>query len=225
LTKVLIRFGKKNLETMKNINEEAVNNELAFYQAQINPHFLCNAMNTVISLCYTDGEKAAALLATLISYLQFTFDFNSKLMMISLEKEIQLVKAYIEIEKARFGDQITVEYNIEPELLQMEIPSFCLQPLVENAIKHGLCKKENGGTVTITAKMENDLLIFSISDTGIGMSDEKRNRLIHCEDGSEGVGFYNVKRRVMGWKDTQFDIQSEEGMGTTVTMKISVGTA
>lgn len=220
LTQELIHFGKSNLEAMNKTNKEACNNELAFYQAQINPHFLCNAINTVISLCYQDGEKAASLLATVVQYLQFTFDINNKLIMITLEKELQLIRAYVEIEKARFGDLIAVEYVIEPELLHMEIPSFCLQPLVENAIKHGLCKKEKGGAVTIIAKKEKDMLLLSVNDTGVGMSDEKRNRLMNCTDSSEGIGFFNVKRRVMGWKNALFDIQSKEGDGTTVTISV-----
>ncbi len=221
LIKLLIQFEQNNQRVLKKINEDAVRNELAFYQAQINPHFLCNVINTVISLCYTDKEKTAKLLANLTNYLQFTFDFDAKLMMVSLEKEIQLIKAYVEIEKARFGERISVKYNIEPELLNMQMPSFCLQPLVENAIKHGLYKKATGGTVTITARKENDILILSVSDTGVGMTKEKMNQLMTCKDSSEGVGFYNVKRRILGWRNSQFDIQSKEGEGTTITMRIS----
>ena len=225
IARALVRFGQANLKKLEELNREAINNELAFYQAQINPHFLCNAINTIVSLCYTDGLKAAALLANLCNYLQFTFDFSHKLMMVSIEKEIRLVKAYVEIETARFGDKINVMYDIDPELSSMEVPSFCLEPLVENAAKHGLRKKENGGAIIVTVKMEEGVLTLMVSDTGVGMSKEKLDKLINCDSSEEGIGYFNVKRRMLGWKDTTFDIQSIEGVGTTVTMRVPGATA
>ena len=129
-----------------------------------------------------------------------------------------MIEAYVEIEQARFGEQINVEYNIEPELLSMEIPSFCIQPLVENAIKHGLCKKAGGGIVLITAKRSEGSIIIKVSDTGIGMSAEWLDKLRNIESSNEGVGFFNVSRRIKSWKDAQLDIQSTESEGTIVTI-------
>lgn len=225
LAKVLIQYGQDNLATLIKSNEEAMNNELAFLQAQIKPHFLYNAINTMVSLCYTDSEKAAKLLVNFSKYLRLIFDFDHKLMRVTLEREIEVIKAYVEIEKARFGELINVEYDIDSELLSMEIPSFCIQPLVENAIKHGLCKKDAGGTVFISAQKSEEILIIKVSDTGIGMPEERLDKLRNIENESEGVGFFNVCRRVKGWKNAQIDIQSTEGKGTVVTVKISDGTA
>ena len=102
----------------------------------------------------------------------------------------------------------------------MEMPSFCIQPLVENAIKHGLCKKACGGTVLISAKKNEGSVIINVNDTGVGMSAEKLDKLRNSESANEGVGFFNVSRRIKSWKDAQLDIQSTDGEGTTVTITI-----
>ncbi len=220
LAKVLIRYGHDNLTALKNSNEEAMNNELAFLQAQIKPHFLYNAINTMVSFCYTDSEKAAKLIVNFSKYLRLIFDIDHKLMRVPLQREIEVIKAYVEIEKARFGELINVEYDIAPELMSMEIPSFCIQPLVENAIKHGLCKKDTGGTVLISVKKSEEVIIIKVSDTGVGMSVEKFDRLKNIEAVTEGVGFFNVSRRIKGWRDAQIDIQSTEGEGTTIIISL-----
>ena len=139
LAKLLIQYGQNNLAAIISSHEEATKNELAFLQAQIKPQFLYNAINTVVSFCYTDSERAANLLVNFSKYLRLVFDVDHKSMMVPLEREIELIRAYVEIEKARFGELIHVEYDIDPALKHMEIPSFCIQPLVENSIKHGLC--------------------------------------------------------------------------------------
>ncbi|WP_242952348.1 sensor histidine kinase [Anaerocolumna xylanovorans] len=225
LAKVLIRYSHDNLAALKDSNEEAMNNELAFLQAQIKPHFLYNAINTMVSFCYTDSEKAANLLVNFSKYLRLIFDIDHKLMIVPLAREIELIKAYVEIEKARFGELINVEYDIDPKFLRMEIPSFCIQPLVENAIKHGLCKKSTGGTVLISVKKREGVIIIGVCDTGIGMPAEKLDKLRNNESANDGVGFFNVSRRIRGWRDAQIDILSTEGEGTAVTIKISEGIA
>ena len=220
LAKVLIRFGHDNIAAIISSHEVATKNELAFLQAQIKPHFIYNAINTIVSFCYTDSERAANLLVNFSKYLRFVFDVDHKSMMVPLEREVELIKTYVEMEKARFGEQINLEYHIEPELLSMEIPSFCIQPLVENAIKHGLCKKDAGGTVLLSAKRNNGAVIISVSDTGTGMSPEKLDQLSNSESANEGVGFFNVSRRIKSWENARLDIQSTDGEGTTVSITI-----
>lgn len=221
LARVLIRYGHDNIATLMSSHEEAMNNELAFLQAQIKPHFIYNAINTIVSFCYTDSEKAAKLLVNFSKHLRFIFDIDHKLMGVPLQREIDMVKAYVEIEKARFGELINVVYDIKAEFLSIEIPSFCIQPLVENAIKHGLCKKGTGGTVLISVKKDDGVFIIRVSDTGIGMSAEKLYKLRTIESANEGVGYFNVSRRIKSWRNAQIDIQSTEGEGTAVTIKMS----
>lgn len=223
LAEILIQYNWDNLTALMRSKEEAMNHELAFLQAQIKPHFLYNVINTMVSLCYTDSEKAAKLMVNFSKYLRLIFDFDHKLIWVPLSREIEIINVYVDIEKARFEEFVNVEYDIDATLLAMEIPSFCIQPLVENAIKHGLRKKEGGGTVLISVQKEDGITI-RVSDNGMGMPVEKLNKLRLNENTSEGIGFYNVCRRVKGWRNSQIDIQSAEGEGTTVTVIISGGT-
>lgn len=220
LARILIRYGRDNLAAIISSHDKATKSELAFLQAQIKPHFIYNAINTIVSFCYTDGERAANLLVNFSKYLRYIFDIDHESNMVPLEREVGLIKTYVEIEKARFGDRINVEYHIEPELLDMEIPSFCIQPLVENAIKHGLCKKDAGETVIVSAKKSRGTVTISVSDTGAGIAAEKLDQLINGGSANAGVGFSNVSRRIKGWKNAQLDIRSSEGEGTVVAIAI-----
>ncbi|WP_027398902.1 ATP-binding protein [Anaerovorax odorimutans] len=215
-----IKARVKTLIELKESMEEAVKSELAFLQAQIKPHFLYNAINTMISFCYTDSEKAAKLLTDFSKYLRLTFDVDHKLMIIPLNREIEMIDAYVAIEQARFGDKIKVKYDIEPYLLNTEIPPLCIQPLVENAIKHGLCKKKEGGSVFISVKKEDSNLWIEVQDTGIGMSAEKLQTLKNLEYRNEGIGYLNISKRIKKWKKSQIEIESKLGEGTTVTIRI-----
>lgn len=212
----------RTLIALKSSMEEAVKSEFAFLQAQIKPHFLYNAINTMVSLCYTDSEKAAKLLTDFSKYLRLIFDVEYKLMIIPLRREIETIKAYVEIEKARFGELVNVEYDIAPDMLSIEVPPLSIQPLVENAIKHGLCKRSEGGTVYVSVKKEDGLLVIEVKDDGVGMSPEKVDILRSMESKSEGVGFFNVCKRIRGWRQASIEIDSEEGMGTTITIKARI---
>lgn len=211
----------RTITTLNILTEDAVKSELAFLQAQIKPHFIYNAINTIASFCYTDGEKAAELLANFSKYLRLTFDIDNRLTMIPLKREIEMIQAYAEIEKARFGELISLEYDIAPELMNTEIPPLCIQPLVENAIKHGVCKKSGGGIVNVSVKGNNGAFAIEVRDTGIGMSAEKVEFLKNTEYSNEGVGFSNVCRRIRYWRKAQLDIHSTEGEGTIVTITVT----
>lgn len=221
LAKLMIQYGQNNIAAIISYHEKATKNEFAFLQAQIKPHFLCNALSTIVSFGYTDGERAGKLLSNLTKYLRLVFDVDPNSMMVPLEKELELVENYIEIEIARFGELIHIEYEIDPMLKQVEVLSFCLQPLVENAIKHGLCKKETGGTVYISARRTSFGIELKVCDNGIGISAATLHRLRTSDFSNEGVGFLNVKKRVDSWKGAHLDIQSTEGVGTSVTISVS----
>ncbi|WP_461612591.1 sensor histidine kinase [Clostridium sp. Marseille-QA1073] len=182
------------------------------------PHFLYNVISTIIYFCYTDSKKAAELLTDFSRYLRLTFDIDNKLMIIPLSRELQLVDAYVQIEKARFGDKI--EYDIEEELMDEKIPSLSIQPLIESAVKHGICKKKEGGTIYLSAKRREELIYIIVRDTGVGMSANKVESLKNIEDKNNGIGFSNIGRRIRRLAKADIDIYSIEGEGTTVTISI-----
>ncbi|WP_315121720.1 ATP-binding protein [uncultured Clostridium sp.] len=210
----------RTLIELKKSMEHALKSELAFLQAQIKPHFLYNALSTIISFCYTDSQKAANLLMNFSKYLRLAFDIDNKLMIVPLRRELEMVDAYVEIEKARFGEKIKIEYDIEQELMSEEIPSLSIQPLVENAIKHGLCEKSEGGTVYVSAKKKRGTIYITVRDTGVGMSMEKIEELENIDIKNEGIGFSNISKRIRRLNKAEINICSIEGEGTTVTISI-----
>ena len=209
-----LRVRVKTLIALKTSIEDATKSEFAFLQAQIKPHFIYNTINTIISFCYTDSERAASF----SHYLRLTFDIDNINMFIPIRREIELIKAYVEIQNARFTNRFKVEYNIDPLLLENKIPSLIIQPLVENAIKHGFCKSEDIGIIDITIKEAYDKLIIIVKDTGIGMEAEIVDKLNNMEYKTDGVGIWNIKKRISKIKSGTMFIDSIENMGTTVTM-------
>lgn len=206
----------KTMISMKTANENAYKNEMAFLQAQIKPHFLYNTISIIISFCYTDASKAAKLLTDFSQYLRLNFEIDNNVTSVSLERELELVKAYIKVEKARFGKRIKVHYNIEKDLLSMKIPPLIIQPLVENAIRHGICKKEEGGTVKIIVKRIQTKLCIMIKDNGVGISKEKLDKLKDSMYTTNGIGFINIKKRISKLEGADLIIESKEGRGTKI---------
>jgi len=120
--------------------------EVKVLQAQINPHFLFNALNTISYYCRSNPERAKDLIIYLAQY--YRHSLNNESVFINFKQEIKHIQAYVNIEMARFGERLKVTYNI-PDYLDFNLPCLILQPLVENAIKHGVLPRENGGTVEI----------------------------------------------------------------------------
>lgn len=185
--------------------EEARRNEVAFLQAQIKPHFLFNSMSSVISLCYTDGNRAGRILADLMNYLKRSFDIDNKSDYITIDSEIKLIQTFIAIEKERFGNKIEVNYKIDPDALPLHIIPLVIEPLVENAIRHGLMKNKRGGIVTLTIIKQTNGILVSVEDNGKGMSDEQI-RSIKDKDESDkgllignGIGLSNIDSRLKGF--------------------------
>jgi two-component system sensor histidine kinase LytS len=192
--------------------------ELKALQAQINPHFLFNAINTIVSFTRTNPDKARELLLSLGDF--FRKNLQQNVDSVPLEKEIEHVKAYLEIEKARFGEKLKVEFLIG-EGVNCNLPPLILQPLVENAIKHGVMQKLEGGTVKISAdETENEVQIV-IADDGVGMGSEKLAQLFISHK-PESIGLRNVHERLKNIYGEQYglNIQSKEGEGTKVNINI-----
>ena len=195
--------------------------ETAFLQAQIKPHFLFNALNTISNFCDTNPKRAEQLINSLATYLRNSFDFDNLEMFIPIEKELILVNAFIEIEKARFGASIEIIFDIDHDI-KMQIPPLSIQPLVENAIHHGLRKKKGMGVVTISVSKTEDGVTIAVKDDGIGIKADRLERLL-SERKTEGVGLKNIDLRIRKLYGTGLQINSERNKGTTVSFTISEG--
>jgi two-component system sensor histidine kinase ChiS len=224
-------FSKETLMARLNAVEQtkqsmlkAIEHEMAFLQTQIKPHFLYNALSSIISFCYTDGERAAYLLTMLSSFLRYIFETSRDGQYCPLQKELEIIEAYVEVEKARFGERLTFAYEVDPTIAinRVIIPSLLLQPLVENAIRHGLFEKEGPGHVQVTISKHESLLHIQVTDDGVGMSEVQCTQLMGEVTANVGIGFTNVRRRVHDLTHGHLEISSLPGKGTTIHIKIPI---
>ncbi|MBS4021750.1 MAG: sensor histidine kinase [Dethiobacter sp.] len=198
--------------------------EIKALQAQINPHFLFNCLNTIVSMYREKPETARCLLINLGNFFRQNLQ-SSNQELVTLEKEIGHIQSYLVIEKARFQEDLQVNFEVDPDVLDILLPPLTLQPLVENAIKHGLRQRLGGGAITIKAGRVVGGAQITVADDGVGMTADK----IHsCLNGSStgtsgsGIGLSNVHQRLMGMfgRDSGLKIVSRFGRGTDVTLFI-----
>ncbi|MBB6635802.1 ATP-binding protein [Cohnella thailandensis] len=209
----------RTLLAMKTSMDQAVENEMAFLQAQIKPHFIYNAISSIVSFCYTDSDRAAYLLTMLSRYLRMVFDRDGRTPQVPLRQELDLIRAYVEIEKARFGDRLVYRLQAEPELEDYYVPSLAIQPFVENAIRHGLFEKEGIGTVTLTVSDGDGYLRIDIDDDGVGMPDDLLYRLRSGERPEKaGIGMTNARKRLSALPGASIAIESELERGTKIVI-------
>ncbi|MBZ4646391.1 MAG: two-component system, LytTR family, sensor histidine kinase LytS [Petroclostridium sp.] len=192
--------------------------ELKALQAQINPHFLFNAINTIVSFCRTKPDEARSLLIHLGDF--FRKNLNTIKDFVSLNDEIEHIKSYVAIEKARFGDKLKVEYDIGN--IKCKIPPLTLQPLVENAIKHGLLGKAGGGIVKVSAFYHKDEIRILVEDNGIGIEEGKCKNLLKPEESNKGIALLNINSRLKNAFGNAYglEIKSKPGYGTTVCVRV-----
>lgn len=198
--------------------------EIKALQAQISPHFLFNTLNTIVSLVRIDPAKARKLLVSLSHYLRQNLNVTTHTMT-SLEQELKHVKAYLELEQARFVNKLEVIYEIDQGALLKNIPPLTLQPIVENAIKHGIKNKESDCRIKIMIKKRNRSTYVKVEDNGHGMESERASQIgkspIPSETGT-GLALYNVNRRLtmMFGEEAALKIKSEQDTGTEIAFSI-----
>lgn len=180
------------LSSVENLKTMAKEAELKALQTQINPHFLFNALHTTSFFVRKDPSKAREIIIDLSTYLRYNLENSCKL--VPLEMELEQVKAYFNIEKARFGDKISLNIDVDENVKNINIPSLIIQPLVENSIKHGLLKKREGGFVNIIAKKENKGCLITIEDNGVGIDQKIIDNLDDRID--KNIGLKNVHNRI-----------------------------
>lgn len=217
-----LKQDKENaLMLYKTAEEASISNESAFLQAQIKPHFLYNALNIIAALCRIDAGEARKLILDLSSYLHHSFDFRNLTKYISFDEELEFIQAYVRIEQARFKDKVNVIYEID-DTEGLRLPPLLLQPLVENAIRHGIRKNETGRTVILRVKNANEHCLIEIEDDGAGMAPEQLEAIMQGEE-TGGVGLANIQKRLKMLYGTEFFIESRRGIGTKVTMTLPRG--
>jgi two-component system, LytTR family, sensor histidine kinase LytS len=192
--------------------------------AQVHPHFLFNALNTIVSCIRIDPDRARQLLLSLAHYFRKNL-VGATGMLSTLEEELKHVRAYLTIEEARFQDKLRVCYEIEKGYEQLTLPTMTLQPLVENALKHGLRHMKKGSKIVISVKSCGTMVEIAVSDNGKGMSKEQVSRLLQQPIASQhgaGIGLYNVNERLKSLlgENAKLSIISQEGKGTTVQLII-----
>ena len=211
------QMGLAQLEEQKKLLRKA---ELQALQSQINPHFLFNALNTISCFCREKPERARELLLALSTY--FRNSLKNTDYMVTLREEIQHVGAYLELEKARFEERLQVEYNIAKEAEGVLVPNLILQPLVENAVKHGAMKQPQG-IVRIEAEYKKDRVIVRVRDNGNGIPKEVSEGLKSHQKVSEGIGLWNVNERLHSIYPESEGVQIDTGAwGSEVSMEIPV---
>lgn len=218
----LARIFSTQIELSKlDMQEELLTKaELKMLQAQINPHFLFNAINTISSLIRVNPDKARELLIHLGNY--FRNNLNSKFTDISIQEEINNIDSYMQIEKARFEDKLEVIYDIE-ENLECFLPALIIQPLAENAVKHGILNKIEGGKVVISARRVDEKLVkIVIEDNGVGMDSEKLENLLSHKCDSDCVGVNIVNDRLINKYGQEYSLKiySKLNEGTKVIVNI-----
>jgi signal transduction histidine kinase len=198
------------------LSELAVSAQLAALRAQVNPHFLFNSLNSIAQLIATDPLKAEACVERLGDIYRYLLH-RSHADFVPLAEELSVAESYLEIERARFGDALSVEEHIDSAARGLLLPSLILQPLVENAVKHGISPKVGGGLVSIEARIDAGDLYLAVRDTGVGVRDQQALF-------DRGVGLRNVRERLLRLYGAAYapEVVSRPGGGTTVTLRIPV---
>lgn len=179
--------------------------------SQIQPHFLYNTLSAISFLCIKDPMKAKETTDHFASFLRTNLNSLGGDHLVSFEQELEHTKAYLFIEKTRFGEELRIGYDIQCS--DFLLPSLSLQPVVENAVRHGICVKEDGGTVTIATRRMDGKIYITVTDDGVGFD---KNAVLH--DGKNHIGVDNVTQRLRLLCDGQLNIDSTPGHGTTVTI-------
>ena len=232
LNRIFNKAIKEINELMQKVTQsEILNKEMEFktLQSQMNPHFLYNTLDTINWLAFKEKQTEICNLVAAISSL-IRASISNKKSIITIEQELDYVKNYIYIQHIRYKDRFDIIYDIDESLLKQAVPKLIIQPIVENAIIHGIENSKNKNLLYISVKRENECIIIIVKDTGIGMTDEKVSELLKEPLNAEGdeqkahtnLGLYAVRKRIQLMYGDLYGltVQSQAGEGTTVTLHI-----
>ncbi len=204
---------QESYKTKKNsikLQRELLENRRRLLLSQIKPHFLYNVLNSISALCKFDPLLADQAVIKFSQYLRSNMRSIDTDQNIEFLKEIEHVKNYVFLEQIRFS-KLNVEYDLD--FTDFEIPTLTLQPIIENAIKHGVSKKTDGGNVIISSELKDDIIIITIEDDGVGFDTNKKKK-------KDSHGLINITKRLNDMCNATVTTESQEGMGTKVTVRM-----
>lgn len=206
-------FIQQEIRTLK-LESELSKAEFQALKMQLQPHFLFNTLNSISALLQTDTDKADKMLTLLGDFLRLTLERKND-SFLTLEEELKFTEKYLKIEEVRFGDRLKIQFKIQDEILKTKVPNLILQPLVENAIRHGISKNVNKGWIKIIAVKSKGELELTVLDSGAKIRDSKN-------DQNKGVGLSNTKLRLKQLYDDNFTLSLNkiEDKGFEVKIRI-----
>jgi signal transduction histidine kinase len=223
-------FGINYYLTLRHETENALQSarladqaQLKMLRYQLNPHFLFNTLNAISTLVLTkDGAQANKMLTQLSAFLRYSLD-SDPLQRTTLAEELRALQLYLDIEKTRFGDRLTVDMDVDEELLDARVPSLILQPAIENAIKYAIAKMESGGVIRITAKREGEMVRLQVCDNGPETPGDLQALL---NDSKTGVGLVNMRDRLahLYGPRQSFSVSTLAPTGLCVSLKLPIET-
>ena len=202
---------KREAETAR-LTAQLAQAQLQALKMQIHPHFLFNTLNSIAALLHKDVEAADRMIARLGDFLRLTLK-SSDAQTVDFEQELEFLKCYLDIEHIRFQDRLTVEMDIDPHALKATVPNLILQPIVENAVRHGVARQTSHGHITIRARREGERLIMTVADNGPGLK---------AQSNGSGIGISNTRARLEQFygSDFSFQIANSTERGASVTLAV-----
>jgi two-component system LytT family sensor kinase len=212
--------GQLALAELDESRHRLVRAEVRALRAQISPHFIYNSLGAIASFVRTDPDRARELLLEFADFTRYSFrqhgDFTT------LAEELRSVERYLLLEQARFGDRLRVTLRVAPEVLGVSVPFLCLQPLVENAVQHGLASATEGGHISIEARDSYRECVISIEDNGAGQDPERIREALSGETTGESLGLANVDERLRTTFGDEYGlvVETAPGAGTKVVVRV-----
>jgi len=205
------QFRERSLRASQ-LEAKLAQTQLQVLKMQLHPHFLFNTLNAISALIHQDAELADRMIARLGDLLRATLD-NANQQQVPLKQELDFITPYLEIEKARLGKRLTVQLDIDPAAMDAQVPNLILQPLVENAIRHGIAPRAEPGHLAIHASRDNGSLRLAVIDDGPGLS---------ASPSSSGIGLANTRARLekLYGDQQRLELTSEPGRGLRVGITI-----
>jgi two-component system LytT family sensor kinase len=211
--------GQLDLAELDRTRARSAEAEVRVLRAQISPHFVYNSLTAIASFVRTDPDRARDLLLDFADFTRYSFRSHGRFT--TLAEELHSIEQYLLLEQARFGDRLTVSLRVDPEVVGVRIPFLCIQPLVENAVRHGFENTDGPGTITITARDRGADCLISVEDDGAGIDPAVVRRSLSGDPGDH-VGLANVDERLRSTfgDDRGLVVETAPGAGTRITMRI-----